>query len=194
MAARTAQIVSRGTAFGRAATWTMNSIMAAGAAGVEIGVAGKLRSDRSRQGEVQDGRGPQERGERRKGGAACDHRRPPEAWPVWDTGQHSAEGRHAPTDRVQRDQMEGGDAGSQAGPAPAEQVAPPEAKQEALPEAKQEAKPEAEAAKPAVTDRGPRSADRSRPARLQSRRRKRARLQSRRRKRARLQSRRRRWW
>jgi small subunit ribosomal protein S3 len=47
MAARTAQIVSRGTAFRRAATWTMNSIMAAGAAGVEIGVAGKLRSDRS---------------------------------------------------------------------------------------------------------------------------------------------------
>src|SRR5271155_2592255 len=47
MAARTAQIVARGTAFRRAATWTMNSIMAAGAAGVEIGVAGKLRSDRS---------------------------------------------------------------------------------------------------------------------------------------------------
>ena len=47
MAARTAQIVSRGTAFRRAATWTMNSIMAAGASGVEIGVAGKLRSDRS---------------------------------------------------------------------------------------------------------------------------------------------------
>ena len=47
MAARTAQIVARGTAFRRAATWTMNSIMAAGASGVEIGVAGKLRSDRS---------------------------------------------------------------------------------------------------------------------------------------------------
>ena len=47
MAARTAQIVSRGTAFRRAATWTMNSIMAAGASGVEISVAGKLRSDRS---------------------------------------------------------------------------------------------------------------------------------------------------
>jgi small subunit ribosomal protein S3 len=47
MAVRTAQIVARGTAFRRAATWTMNSIMAAGAAGVEIGVAGKLRSDRS---------------------------------------------------------------------------------------------------------------------------------------------------
>jgi len=47
MAARIAQIVARGTAFRRAANWTMNSIMAAGAAGVEIGVAGKLRSDRS---------------------------------------------------------------------------------------------------------------------------------------------------
>lgn len=47
MAARTAQIVERGTAFRRAATWTINSIMAAGASGVEIGVAGKLRSDRS---------------------------------------------------------------------------------------------------------------------------------------------------
>ncbi len=47
MAARIAQIVGRGTAFRRAANWTMNSIMAAGAAGVEIGVAGKLRSDRS---------------------------------------------------------------------------------------------------------------------------------------------------
>lgn len=47
MAARISQIVARGTAFRRAANWTMNSIMAAGAAGVEIGVAGKLRSDRS---------------------------------------------------------------------------------------------------------------------------------------------------
>ena len=40
MAARTAQIVARGTAFRRAATWTMNSIMAAGASGVEIGSRG----------------------------------------------------------------------------------------------------------------------------------------------------------
>lgn len=47
MAVRISQIVARGTAFRRAATWTMNSIMAAGAAGVEISVAGKLRSDRS---------------------------------------------------------------------------------------------------------------------------------------------------
>lgn len=47
MASRIAQIVSRGTAFRRAATWTMNNIMAAGAAGCEISVAGKLRSDRS---------------------------------------------------------------------------------------------------------------------------------------------------
>ncbi|HUI85788.1 MAG TPA: 30S ribosomal protein S3 [Nitrososphaerales archaeon] len=48
MAARVAQIVSRGTAFRRAANWTLNNIMAAGAAGCEISVAGKLRSDRSR--------------------------------------------------------------------------------------------------------------------------------------------------
>jgi small subunit ribosomal protein S3 len=47
MAGRVAQIVSRGTAFRRAANWTLNNIMAAGALGVEISVAGKLRSDRS---------------------------------------------------------------------------------------------------------------------------------------------------
>jgi small subunit ribosomal protein S3 len=47
MAARIAQIVSRGTAFRRAAQWSVNNIMNAGAAGVEIAVAGKLRSDRS---------------------------------------------------------------------------------------------------------------------------------------------------
>ena len=47
MAARIAQIVSRGTAFRRAAMWSVNNIMSAGAAGVEISVAGKLRSDRS---------------------------------------------------------------------------------------------------------------------------------------------------
>jgi small subunit ribosomal protein S3 len=47
MAARIAQIVSRGTAFRRAAMWSVNNIMNAGASGVEISVAGKLRSDRS---------------------------------------------------------------------------------------------------------------------------------------------------
>ena len=47
MAARIAQIVSRGTAFRRAAQWSLGNIMNAGAAGVEISVAGKLRSDRS---------------------------------------------------------------------------------------------------------------------------------------------------
>ena len=47
MAARIAQIVSRGTAFRRAAQWSVNNIMSAGAAGVEISIAGKLRSDRS---------------------------------------------------------------------------------------------------------------------------------------------------
>jgi small subunit ribosomal protein S3 len=47
MAARIAQIVTRGTAFRRAAQWSVNNIMNAGAAGVEISIAGKLRSDRS---------------------------------------------------------------------------------------------------------------------------------------------------
>ena len=47
MAGRIAQIVSRGTAFRRAAMWSVNNIMNAGASGVEISVAGKLRSDRS---------------------------------------------------------------------------------------------------------------------------------------------------
>lgn len=47
MAGRIAQIVSRGTAFRRAAMWSVNNIMHAGASGVEISVAGKLRSDRS---------------------------------------------------------------------------------------------------------------------------------------------------
>ena len=47
MAGRIAQIVSRGTAFRRAAQWSVNNVMNAGAAGVEISVAGKLRSDRS---------------------------------------------------------------------------------------------------------------------------------------------------
>lgn len=47
MAARIAQIVSRGTAFRRAAMWSVSNIMNAGAAGVEISIAGKLRSDRS---------------------------------------------------------------------------------------------------------------------------------------------------
>lgn len=47
MASRIAQIVSRGTAFRRAAQWSVNNIINAGAAGVEISIAGKLRSDRS---------------------------------------------------------------------------------------------------------------------------------------------------
>lgn len=47
MAVRTAQIVARGTAFRRAATWTMGTIMDSGAMGVEISIAGKLRSDRA---------------------------------------------------------------------------------------------------------------------------------------------------
>lgn len=47
MASRIAQSVERGTAFRRAAIFTMNSIMAGGAMGCEITIAGKLRSERS---------------------------------------------------------------------------------------------------------------------------------------------------
>ena len=61
MAARTAQIVARGTAFRRAATWTMNSIMAAGASGRRDRSGRKTQERQVAQREVQDGRGAQER-------------------------------------------------------------------------------------------------------------------------------------
>lgn len=48
MASRIGHTVTRGTAFRRAALWAMNSIMSAGAMGVEIRIAGKLRSERAR--------------------------------------------------------------------------------------------------------------------------------------------------
>ncbi len=47
MCARIAQTVIRGTAFRRAALWAMNSMMNAGALGVEIVISGKLRSERA---------------------------------------------------------------------------------------------------------------------------------------------------
>ncbi|MGA2874814.1 MAG: 30S ribosomal protein S3 [Nitrososphaerales archaeon] len=47
MCARISQTVIRGTAFRRAALWAMTSIMNAGALGVEITIAGKLRSERA---------------------------------------------------------------------------------------------------------------------------------------------------
>lgn len=47
MCSRIAYTVTRGTAFRRAANWALNSIMAAGALGAEIAVAGKLRSERA---------------------------------------------------------------------------------------------------------------------------------------------------
>ncbi len=47
MCSRIAQTVVRGTAFRRAALWAMNSMMNAGALGVEISIAGKLRSERA---------------------------------------------------------------------------------------------------------------------------------------------------
>jgi len=47
MCSRIAQTVVRGTAFRRAAIWAMNSMMSAGALGVEIVISGKLRSERA---------------------------------------------------------------------------------------------------------------------------------------------------
>jgi len=47
MCNRIAQTVTRGTAFRRAANWALNAIMAAGALGAEVSVAGKLRSERA---------------------------------------------------------------------------------------------------------------------------------------------------
>jgi small subunit ribosomal protein S3 len=47
MCSRIAQTVVRGTAFRRAALWAMNSMMNAGALGVEITISGKLRSERA---------------------------------------------------------------------------------------------------------------------------------------------------
>jgi small subunit ribosomal protein S3 len=47
MCSRIAQTVIRGTAFRRAALWAMNSMMNAGALGVEITISGKLRSERA---------------------------------------------------------------------------------------------------------------------------------------------------
>ena len=81
-----------GTAFRRAATWTMNSIMAAGASGVEIGVAGKLSERQVAQREVQDGRGPEERRGLEAGRPRGHHRRPAEARALWYSGQDRAEG------------------------------------------------------------------------------------------------------
>src|SRR5919199_4021643 len=47
MSNRIAQLIERGTAFRRASLWTINTIMNAGALGVEVSVAGKLRSERA---------------------------------------------------------------------------------------------------------------------------------------------------
>lgn len=47
MANRIAQLVERGTAFRRAAIWTLNTVMNAGALGTEVTIAGKLRSERA---------------------------------------------------------------------------------------------------------------------------------------------------
>lgn len=47
VAARVSQLITRGTAFRRAALWALNAIMNAGAMGAEVTISGKLRSERS---------------------------------------------------------------------------------------------------------------------------------------------------
>jgi small subunit ribosomal protein S3 len=47
MCNRIAQLNERGTAFRRAALWTINTVMSAGALGVEVSISGKLRSERA---------------------------------------------------------------------------------------------------------------------------------------------------
>lgn len=47
MCNRIAQLIERGTAFRRASMWTLNTIMNAGALGVEVIISGKLRTERA---------------------------------------------------------------------------------------------------------------------------------------------------
>ena len=47
IANRVSQLITRGTAFRRAALWSLNTVMSAGALGAEIVISGKLRSERS---------------------------------------------------------------------------------------------------------------------------------------------------
>ena len=47
MCNRIAQLIERGTAFRRASMWTLNTIMSSGALGVEVSIAGKLRTERA---------------------------------------------------------------------------------------------------------------------------------------------------
>jgi small subunit ribosomal protein S3 len=47
MSNRIAQLIERGTAFRRAAMWSLNTIMSAGALGVEVVISGKLRTERA---------------------------------------------------------------------------------------------------------------------------------------------------
>ena len=61
MANRIGQLVERGTAFRRAALWTINTIMEAGALGVEVTISGKLRSERSHFEKHTNGVVPKER-------------------------------------------------------------------------------------------------------------------------------------
>jgi len=55
MANKIVHTVRRGTAFRRAALWTLRSIMNAGAMGAEISISGKLRSERSHHEKYREG-------------------------------------------------------------------------------------------------------------------------------------------
>ena len=90
------------TAFRRAATWTMNSIMAAGASGVEIGVAGKLRSDRSHSEKYRMGVVPKSGEASKQVVRECHHRRPSEVGIIRDPGEDCAERLDASHGRVHR--------------------------------------------------------------------------------------------
>jgi small subunit ribosomal protein S3 len=47
MSNRIAQLIERGTAFRRASMWSINTVMSAGALGVEVVISGKLRTERA---------------------------------------------------------------------------------------------------------------------------------------------------
>jgi len=47
MCNRIVQLIERGTAFRRASVWALNTVMNAGAMGVEVTISGKLRSERA---------------------------------------------------------------------------------------------------------------------------------------------------
>ena len=102
MAQRTAQIVARGTAFRRAANWTMTTIMEAGAMGCEIGVAGKLRSDRAHKEKYRMGVVPKSGETADEIVQVSDDGRPPQVRLIRDKSEDCNRGRAPTTGRVHR--------------------------------------------------------------------------------------------